>query len=67
MTHVTGSPMTLNNFWSDLDENSVQKFVNEYCVMCGNEFTSNHDLSLFRKFPASILTGLDIEQIQTDF
>ena len=67
MTFVTGDDFTLDMFWSDMDKASFQQFANEYCVMCDEYFTSSHDLSLFRKFPAKILSGLEIDQIPTDF
>ena len=67
MTGVTGHDFTLEMFWTDLDEASFQEFANEYFVICDQYFTSTHDLSLYRKFPITILTGLNINQIPTDF
>ena len=58
---------TLELFSSDLDMASVQLFVNKHCVLCGDCFTSDHELSIFTKYPTYILAGLDMTQLQTDF
>ena len=58
---------SLELFSSDLDMASVQVFVNKHCVLCGDYFTSDHELGIFTKYPTDILKGLDMTQIQTDF
>ena len=67
LNELRNDKYTLELFSSDLDMASVQLFVNKHCVLCEDYFTSNHELSIFTKYPTDILAGLDMTQIQTDF
>lgn len=67
LTDIRKVDFNLDFFWSDLDVDTVQQFINKHCVLCGHYFTSNHPLSVFRHFPTSILTGLDHTKMESDF
>ena len=67
LSNMRDQSFTMDLFYSDLDQASVEKFIKKYCVMCDKYFTSSHELSVHRHYPKTIFSGIDLSKMPADF